>query len=217
MPNCGTSTNSFPVAPMSFCKPEWGDSSGTIGQVKRKFRWLFNIDNITTTTDTSGDAQPLPCMKVARPKISFKEMQAEHLNETIYFPSKPEWQPIQIMLYDRCITTQNPIFTWLKKQYSPGSASCGQWFPCLDYVSFKTCVILQLLDGCGNTIEAWYLQNCYPKDIDWGDLDMGSQEIVTVEFSLRYDRAFQICPVPDHALYTGATVNGAGCTNYQVL
>jgi hypothetical protein len=201
---------------MSFCRSEWGTTTNgvfSMGALKRKFRWLFHITNITTSFVDS--AQPLPCMKAARPKITLKEMQAEHLNETISFPSKPEWQPIQIMLYDRCISTQNPIFTWLKQQYNPGSSQCSQWYPCLDSLSFKTCANLQLLDGCGNVVEAWVLQNCYPQSIDWGDLDMTNYEVVTVEFTLRYDRAFQVLPGADmpHALYSD---RNADCDNYRV-
>ena len=199
--------------PMGFCRPEWGATTNGIfsmGGLKRKFRWLFHITNITTSFVDS--AQPLPCMKAARPKITLKEMQAEHLNETISFPSKPEWQPIQIMLYDRCISVQNPIFTWLKQQYNPGPFECGKWFPCLDSRSFKTCATLSLLDGCGNIVESWQLQNCYPQSIDWGDLEMTNYEVVTVEFSLRYDRAFQTFPIPNHSLYINpACVRFAEC------
>lgn len=140
-------------------------------------------------------------------------MQAEHLNETISFPSKPEWQPIQIMLYDRCMSFENPIFTWLKQQYNPGSFECGKWFPCLDSTSFKTCATLQLLDGCGNTVEAWMFQNCYPQSIDWGDLEMTNYEVVTVEFSLRYDRAFQTCPNVKHPIYGD---KNSDCVNYNI-
>ena len=179
--------------PMGFYRPEWGGNNGS--SLKRKFRWLFNIENITL-----GNSEALPCLKAARPKFTFKEMQAEHLNETISFPSKPDWTPINISLYDRCINSQNPIFSWLKRQYDPSPAKCSAWFPCIDPISFKVCCGLQLLDGCGNVIEAWILEHCYPQNIDWGDLDMSVSVFVMVVFSLRYDRAFQTFPVTNHAL-----------------
>jgi hypothetical protein len=197
--------------PMGFFRPEWG-GTGDAGTAKRKFRWLFDIENITLGNDTA-----LPCIKAARPKLTFKEMQAEHLNETISYPSKPEWQPIQLSLYDRCINVQNPIFTWLKKQYNPVPTDddelpgCSDWFPCIDPLSFKVCCTLKLLDGCGNKLEEWTLEHCYPQNIDWGDLDMSSSEIVTVDFSLRYDRAFQTFPSKDHKLYTKTEC--ASCTD----
>lgn len=186
--------------PMGFIRPEWGGGAGTL---KRKFRWLFNIENITV-----GNTQALPCLKAGRPKINFREMQAEHLNETINYPSKPDWQPVQISLYDRCLATQNPIFTWLKQQYDPSPTGCSSWFPCIDSLSFKPCCILMLLDGCGEIIEMWTFEHCYPQSIEWGELDMNSNEYVTVDFSLRYDRAFQTYPTSNHALYeTTSCVN----------
>lgn len=181
---------------MGFFRPEWG-GDGNVGTAKRRFRWLFNIENITL-----GDNTALPCLKASRPKLNFREMQAEHLNETISYPSKPEWQPISLSLYDRCIATQNPIFTWLRQQYDPTPMGCSAWYPCIDPLSFKPCCTLQLLDGCGNTLEVWTLEHCYPQSIDWGELDMNNQEFVTVDFSLRYDRAFQTFPADDHVLYT---------------
>jgi len=193
------------TVPMGFFRPEWG-GTGSVGTIKRKFRWLFNIENITL-----GNNAALPCFKASRPKLNFREMQAEHLNETISYPSKPEWQPIPISLYDRCIAAQNPIFSWLKQQYDPTPTGCSAWYPCIDPLSFKACCSLVLLDGCGNILESWTLEHCYPQNIDWGDLDMNSNEYVTVDFSLRYDRAFQTYPTGDHALYT--TTACVSCTD----
>ena len=206
---------------MSFANPEWGFVAGNpfnFPLMKTKFRWFFGIQNIT------GDSpESLPCIKASRPKIQFREMQAEHLNETIYFPSKPDWQTIQISLYDRCINSEHPIFTWLRLQYDPkpsnsqasgecktasyffncGSCddTCSQWFPCVDPLSFKTCACLQLYDGCGKVIERWVLEHCWPQTVDFGELDMGTSEVITADVTLRYDRAFQTFPGENHELY----------------
>lgn len=198
---------------MSFARPEWGGLDTFSATMKQKFRWFFRIPNITGDIDNA-----LPCIRAARPKLQFREMQAEHLNETIFFPSKPDWQPISIMLYDRCITNQNPIFTWLKAQYNPSPADqygCSSWWPSLMPLSFKPCATLELYDGCGSVVEAWTLENVYPQSIDWGELDMGNSEIVTVELSLRYDRAYQTFPIPLATLYdqTDTENCGGSCDN----
>lgn len=192
---------------MNFYREEWGNdgtSTDFTFTLKRKFRWLFKIENMTT-----GNIDALPCMKAARPKITFKEMQAEHLNETISYPSKPDWQPVQLTLYDRCIGQENPIMTWLKQQYDP--QNCGIWKPCVDALSFKACVTLELYDGCGSMVESWLFEHAYPQNIDFGELDMSSNDVVTVDFSLRYDRAYQTYPAGEHELYT--TVECSPCTD----
>jgi hypothetical protein len=183
---------------MSFYRPEWG-SDGTNFNFfpKQKSRWLFQIQNITTGNVGSA---PLPCVKASRPKLNFREMQAEHLNETISFPSKPEWQPIQLLIYDRCIPYEHPVMTWLKQQYNPKNFSA--WYPCIDPLSYKTCATLILLDGCGGKLEEWCIEHCYPQSVDFGELDMQSMDIVTADVVLKYDRAYQTYPATPHELYT---------------
>ena len=82
---------------------------------KRKYRWLFKI------TDVSYDGvNALPPSKSARPSLSFKEMDAQHLNETLYFPSKPEWKPVNLVLYDvKNNSNVDPVWDWLTKIYDP--------------------------------------------------------------------------------------------------
>jgi len=152
---------------------------------KRKFRWMFYITNVI------GDgANMLPPDKGARPSINFKEIEAQHLNETVYFPGKPDWKPITLTLFDLKLKS-NPVFTWLRSQYDV----------CEDYAiwnrpindpekGFKRNARIELYDGCGNIIEKWHVRNVWPNNIEWGDLDMEASSYVSVELTLRYDRAW---------------------------
>lgn len=148
--------------------------------LKRKFRWLFKIDDVSASGTNS-----LPPLKSARPSLSFKETQVEHLNETIYYPSKPEWKPITLSLYD-LRKNEHPVFKWLKKMYDPQKGSIK---PPMDSQIMVT-ASLEMLDGCGETVEKWKFENCWPNAIEFGDLDMGSSEIVTCDLTLRYARAY---------------------------
>ena len=62
---------------------------------KRKFRWLFTIKDIS-----AEGINALAPHKSARPTITFKEIEAQHLTETIYYPGKPDWKPVALTLYD---------------------------------------------------------------------------------------------------------------------
>ena len=86
--------------------------------LKRKFRWLFKIPSVS-----AEGINTLPPDKGARPSLSFKEVEVQHLNETIYYPSKPEWKPINLTLYD-LKKNNNPVIEWLSNQYNPQS---GRW------------------------------------------------------------------------------------------
>jgi hypothetical protein len=152
---------------------------------KRKFRWMFYITNVV-----GEGVNMLPPDKGARPSLSFKEIEAQHLNETIYFAGKPDWKPIQITLFD-VNTNQNPIFKWLKQQYDPCN-DAGTWKrPRADPENgWKRDAKLEMYDGCGNVLEKWIIRNAWPNNVEWGDLDMGESAYVTVELTLRYDRAW---------------------------
>lgn len=39
-------------------------------------------------------------------------------------------------------------------------------------------------------MEKWFFKNVWPNNIEWGDLDMSNNEYITVELTLRYDRAW---------------------------
>lgn len=156
--------------------------------LKRKFRWLFSIPDVS-----ADKADALPPRKSARPGITFKEFEFQHISETIWYPLKAEWKPINIVLYDlKC--NKNPVFDWFSKLYqishdNQRSTEPVNFNKVVD-VKFKRSCILELYDGCGKVLETWIYENAYPQSIDWGELDMDSNEIVTVDLSLRYDRAF---------------------------
>jgi hypothetical protein len=153
---------------------------------KRKNRWLFFIEGVSALVGAGG-TPCLPPLKGGRPSINFKEMEAQHINETIYFPGKPEWKPISLSLYD-LKKNKNVVIDWIKKIYDP-SIDKFNWNPSADGFKIPECR-LEMYDGCGNTIEKWVLENVWPQSIEFGDLDMSSSEVVTIDLQLRYDRAY---------------------------
>ncbi len=158
---------------------------GTLGEkgtvFKRKNRWLFKIDNVA-----DDGASALPPLKSARPSITFKEIEAQHLNETVFFPSKPEWKPVTLTLYD-IDKRGSKVIDWLKQVYD---AEKGTYRPSCDGTFKKRCT-LEMYDGCGETCETWIFENAWPQVIEWGELDMADAGIVTIDITLRYDRAYR--------------------------
>lgn len=149
---------------------------------KRKNRWLFKIDGISA----SDGVYSLPPSKSARPSVSFKEIEAQHITETVYFPGKPEWKPVTLVLYD-LKKNVHPIFEWLADLYDPRSTS--EYNASCDGFK-KSKAILELYDGCGSKIESWIFESIWPQNIEFGDLDMSSSDLITCELTLRYDRAY---------------------------
>lgn len=151
---------------------------------KRKHRWLLVIEGVSAD-DSSTGVNSLPPSKSARPNISFKELEAQHLNETVYFPGKPEWKPVSLTLYESR-NGQNPVFTWLKDVYDPQQ---GTYVPSCDKFK-KPNARLELYDGCGGILETWVYESIWPQSVEFGDLDMTTSDLVICEVTLRYDRAY---------------------------
>jgi hypothetical protein len=167
---------SFGLAPSSF-------------NPKTKNRWMFSLPGVIADKNS---VTTLPPKKASRPGISLKEGEFQHVQETIYYPMKAEWKVISLTLYDiRC--NNNAVFDWLEQIYTSeidlagsGVANFGR---ILDFNLLKDAK-LELYTGCGEVMETWTFQGCYPSNIEWGDLDMESADIVTVDVTLRYQRAF---------------------------
>lgn len=212
---------------MGFCHPEWGYSpaSGILSnaRLKRKFRWKLIIPGVSASGVNS-----LPPSKSARPNLVFKEMNAEHLNETISFPAKPEWKPLNLTLYDlvKCdgaTILENPIFTWIRRQYDP--QNCSYWKPSLGNTANQTGlgasvkaaqVSLVLFDGCGEMVESWVYEHVWPVTSDFQDLDMASSEVLQVDCTLRYDRAYIEFPNVASDLTFDTELSAFSCTPSSV-
>ena len=148
---------------------------------KYKNRWFLSIPEIT-----NEGVNALPPSSSARPTLTFKEQSIEHTSETIWYPVKPEFKPISLKLYD-LVTSENAVFQWIKQIYDP---ELGQWKLGQSVDGMKRKVNLTLYNGCGAEIENWVYENAYPSEVIFGELDMADGAFLTIDLTLRYDRAY---------------------------
>jgi hypothetical protein len=154
----------------------------------RKYRWIFSIPSIS-----ADGVHALPPARSARPSISFKELEAQHLTETVSFPGKPEWKPINLVLYDIHTSsyTTHPLFDWIKRLYDPNLEKYK--FACENSDGDAFIIplaLLDLYDGGGNILETWSFENVWPQSIDFDELDMSSSDVVMCNITLKYARAY---------------------------
>ena len=153
--------------------------------LKRKFRFTFEIPGVACD-DTPG-VNALPPETGARPNLGFKEMEAKHLMEDMFYPCKPDWRPVTLTLYD-LVRPKNPVFEWITKAYD---VKAGRWLPAVrtnvrvQDRFIKDCYV-KLFDGCGNLYETWVYEDAWPNSVNFQTLDMKSNDHLVCEVSLRY-------------------------------
>lgn len=154
---------------------------------KRNFRWLFYIPEVCG--DTSAGINSLPPQKSARPNIQYKEMEARHLIEDVYYPAKPDWKPVNITLYDLSFQ-KHPVFEWLKILYDPEVGEFHEPLYQVGQYPFIREAYLSMYDGCGNLIESWIYEDAWPQSVNFQGLDMSDINVTVCELTLRYARAY---------------------------
>lgn len=163
----------------------------------KKYRWMFVLTGVSGDNSSKG-LQSLPPSQSARPSLSFNEIEVKHVNENFFLPGKPDWKPIQLMLFDLVKSSNgsrfHPVFEWIKELYNPFKNS--EWNPPSDgFITdggLTRDARLEMYDGCGKVIETWIFENVWPQAVDFGSLDMANNEIVTCDLTLRYARSYLI-------------------------
>ena len=161
---------------------------------KRKFRYTFAVQNIC-----GGQYLPPYYVKTAaRPNLSVEETEINFLNAKMFIPGKATWETITVTYID-AVDQQNianfqPLWNWLASLYNftdPINLQMGSRRR--DYAATG---ILNEYDGCGTLLNSWTLNNLWPTEVNFGELDYSSSEECTIELTFRYSDVIYtpICP-----------------------
>lgn len=160
---------------------------------KRPFRFAFIIDGVSM----AGGLDVKIAYKAQRPQFGFKEITCEHMNETIYMPGKIEFKPISFTLYDTWnpqVNKENPVFKWIESYYwgDLGIYGFAGENRRAGGNQFKKKAYLNMYDGSGCAVESWVFENAWPQDINFNECDYGSNDVMSIDITLRYDRCYPI-------------------------
>jgi hypothetical protein len=170
-----------------------GELAGANLVFKRKYRWTFQV------VTNAGDKIDEYFVKLAsRPNVTIEETEINFLNGKMYIPGKATWETITVTYYDIGNAGKGIVglYTWLANVYDftnptklqqsskRGISGSGGGYAAEG--------LLNLYDGCGNSMETWKLFGLWPQAINFGELDYSSSEEVTIELTLRYDKVLYI-------------------------
>jgi len=170
-----------------------GDNSGgNQGLLMPKLQYRFRVNFLNIGTSASTQELTKQVIDVTRPSVSFGEITLPVYNSTMYLAGRHEWQPLTINVRDDASGSVSKLVgQQLQKQMDfvqQASAASGQ-----DY-KFQTNI--QILDGGNGTatpvvLETWEVYGCFLQAANYNNLAYGSNEVVTIQMSIRYDNALQ--------------------------
>ena len=157
---------------------------------KLKYRFRVIFENLGVSTPRTELTKQV--MDFKRPTVSFEDIIIPIYNSQLKLAGKASWAEVTCTLRDDASgQVTRLVGEQLQKQMDfleMASAASG-----LDY-KFQT--RFEILDG-GNggaepvVLETWELYGCYLKSVDYGDLNYGSSEPVTIAMTLQFDNAAQ--------------------------
>ena len=142
---------------------------------KKAHQFIMYIDNI-----------PAYLIKTtAKPSMTNGEIALDHINVKRYVKGKTQWNTIGVTLYDAIVPSgAQAVMEWVRLHHESATGRDG-------YSSFyKKRVVIHQLSPLGEVIEEWILNGAFITESNFGSLDWGSEEVVNIEMTLRYDWAF---------------------------
>jgi hypothetical protein len=120
----------------------------------------------------------------AKPSLSNGEIALDHINVQRYVKGKTVWNTIGITLYDAIVPSgAQAVMDWVRLHHESATGRNGY------RTMYQKRVDLMQLSPLGEVVEKWQLINAFIVDSNFGSMDWSSEEVVTIELTLRYDWA----------------------------
>ena len=188
------------------------NASGNQGLLMPKLQYRFRVNFLNFGTGNGLDLTK-QVVDVSRPQVQFQEITLPVYNSTIYLSGKHQWQAITVNVRDDASgTVAKAIGAQVQKQFDfveQASAATGQ--------DYKFQMNIEILDGGNGThtpvsLETWELYGCFIASANYNNLNYGTNDVVTIQLSIRFDNAIQ-SPLQSGIGYnTGRALSGGSTT-----
>ena len=146
----------------------------TAFEPKLKNRYVMNLNGL-----------PAYLVKtMARPSITFEEVELHHINVKRYVHGKATWEPIEVTLYDPVVpSAAQQVIEQVRLHHESVTGRDG-------YSDFyKKDITFNVLGPVGDVVEEWLLKGAFIQAANFNDLDYTSSDPVDISLTLRYDYA----------------------------
>jgi hypothetical protein len=157
---------------------------------KLKYRFRASFENFGISADRVELTKQV--MDIKRPSVNFNPITIDVYNSKVYLQGKPEWQETTINFRDDAGgNVARLIAEQIQKQFDfleQASAVSG--------ANYKFVMRFEVLDGGNgvatpNVLEEWQLYGCFISQVDYGDLNYGTNDPATISMNVKFDNAIQ--------------------------
>ena len=132
--------------------------------------------------------------KVTKPSFTVGESEVKYLNHTFYYPGRVTWNDLSFTIID-VLGEANATARVMKMLEDagyqiPSSQDLSTMSKKGSQRALGEVMIHQYRAEGGKAVETWVLNNAWIKDVKFGDLDYGSEDMQKVDVTLKYDNAY---------------------------
>lgn len=187
---------------------------------KRNFRFRVTFDSLNSDNTELGGVLWW-AKTVTTPSFDLGETEHHYLGGKYYFPGKVSWSEVNLTLVDPIspdavgLTNQLLINSGYMVPDSTRDSQFGTISKNKSIAAGLRNITIEVLRANGDVIERWTLQQPFIKSAKFGDLDYSSEDLRTVELTIRYDWA--TCAFlnrPDDPTLTERPYFEAGASNH---
>jgi hypothetical protein len=177
---------------------------------KRQFRFLLQLSPLESYVVT----------KVNRPSFSIGESEHKFINHTFYYPGRVTWNEVNFSLVDAVLPDSTGILMKMLMASGyrfPTNANVTRTLSKAEATAAVGNVMIHVLGSgdqvdptspSGEYLETWTLKNPWIKDVAMGDLAYDSDDILSMDVTLRYDWATLSVPKLNNQLDPSKNVGG---------
>jgi hypothetical protein len=163
-------------------------TTGTNAMVMPKLQYRFRV-NLYDFGRNNGSTVEMTqnVVSVTRPSLTHDEVTLDAYNSRAYLAGKHSWEPITLTLRDDINgTVTKHVASQLQKQLNQGLQSAptaGR--------DYKFGIVIEQLDGSqpGLVIESWSLNGCFIQNVNYGENNYATSDVMQITLQIRYDAA----------------------------
>lgn len=165
----------------------WTDASI---QPKRNYRFRVTISGLSAEGGVVWWAKSFKA-----PSYELSEATHDHLDNKFYFPGRVSWNECSMTLVDPVspnavqLTNQLLIDSGYVVKGPNATAKTVNRKDANDALGGLGGVVVEVLNGQGDPVETWTLQNPFIKSVNFSDLAYDNDELRTIDVGFRYDWA----------------------------